>query len=232
MLALETERRERAEGALQGSLDRYRAVFDHSLVAIVVARLSDGAIVEVNDAFVAISGHAREEVIGKSTQDLDLWGDPEERVRFLQRVGSGEAVTDLVARFRRKDGEIRKTMITGKVVRIGAESFLIGQIADTVALSDAKAALERERAIVQAIVDHSPNGLLMLAEDGRNIWHNARLEELLEYPPGFLRPGTELEDVVRFNHARGDYGDNDRRWAYFALASLTALPMITQVAGR
>ncbi|HNV74703.1 MAG: glycogen synthase [Gemmatimonadaceae bacterium] len=31
-----------------------------------------------------------------------------------------------------------------------------------------------------------------------------------------------------YGDARGDYGDNDRRWAYFALASLTALPMITQ----
>ena len=31
-----------------------------------------------------------------------------------------------------------------------------------------------------------------------------------------------------YGDARGDYGDNDRRWAYFALASLTALPLITQ----
>jgi len=214
LFALEKERRERAEGALEATLERYRAVFDHCLVAIVVARVSDGAIVEVNDAFVAISGYNREEVLGKTTQELDLWGDPEDRVRFLQRVGAGESVTDLVTRFRRKDGEIRKTMITGKVVRIGTESFMVGQVADTVALSDAKAALVRERKLVQAIVDHSPNGLLMLAEDGRNIWHNARLEELLEYPPGLLRPGVALEEVVRFNHARGDYGGETYEQAF------------------
>ena len=206
LIALEKERRERAEGELQASLDRYRVVFDHSLVAIVIARVADGAIVEVNGAFCDISGYSRDEVLGRTTLELGLWGDPEQRLQFLRRIGSGESVTDLVTRFRRKDGEIRKTMITGKVVRIGAEAFMVGQVADTAALSDAKAALERERILVQAIVDHSPNGLLMLAEDGRNIWHNARLEELLEYPPGYLRPGITLEEVVRFNHERGDYG--------------------------
>ncbi|ODT05270.1 MAG: hypothetical protein ABS52_00825 [Gemmatimonadetes bacterium SCN 70-22] len=31
-----------------------------------------------------------------------------------------------------------------------------------------------------------------------------------------------------YGDARGDYGDNDRRWAHFALASLNALPMIAR----
>lgn len=31
-----------------------------------------------------------------------------------------------------------------------------------------------------------------------------------------------------YGDARGDYGDNDRRWAFFALASLNALPRVSQ----
>ena len=31
-----------------------------------------------------------------------------------------------------------------------------------------------------------------------------------------------------YGDSRGDYGDNDRRWAHFALASLNALPMVAQ----
>ncbi len=31
-----------------------------------------------------------------------------------------------------------------------------------------------------------------------------------------------------YGDARGEYGDNERRWAFFALAALTALPMVTR----
>lgn len=31
-----------------------------------------------------------------------------------------------------------------------------------------------------------------------------------------------------YGDARGDYGDNDRRWAFFALAALTALPLVSR----
>lgn len=219
LLALETERRERAESELAKSLERYRGVFDSCIVAIVMARASDGVIVDVNPAFEAISGYARVEVLGRTTLDLDMWVNLADRDEFLRRVRSGEVITGVSCWFRRKGGETREQFLTGRVVRIGDEHFMVGQLVDTTELNEARDALARERALVQAIVDHSPNGLLMLAPDGTHIWHNARLVEMLEYPPGFLRPGMPLEEVVRFNHDRGDYGQEPFESAYARTAA-------------
>ena len=50
--------------ALQASEARYRTVFHTSPDAVAISRLSDGVIIDVNQAFLDVTGHARKDVIG------------------------------------------------------------------------------------------------------------------------------------------------------------------------
>ena len=58
-------------------------------------------------------------------------------------------------------------------------------------------------------VDHLPVGISIFDEQLRLILSNRKTRQLLDWPPDLLAPGTHLEEIVRFNALRGDYGNGD-----------------------
>lgn len=50
-------------------------ILDRSRVGIVVARLGDGVVVEVNRSFAELLGRNAQELVGSDVDDLGLWGD-------------------------------------------------------------------------------------------------------------------------------------------------------------
>lgn len=91
-LLLEQHGRARAEAALHEVQERFKSIFHSSHDAIAYATF-DGRPLEVNDAFVRLVGHSREELLTAETPGA-LWGflglDPE---RFQRLRVTGEPVT-------------------------------------------------------------------------------------------------------------------------------------------
>jgi PAS domain S-box-containing protein len=83
--------RKRAEAALRASEEQYRAIFNAAADAMVL-RNADFRIVDVNPAFVAMSGYARDELLGKDRLITNPAGS-EETIRALhRRAVAGETV--------------------------------------------------------------------------------------------------------------------------------------------
>ena len=68
--------RKREEGALRSSEEKFSKAFQSSPDALVLSRLSDGVLVEVNEVFLKISGYSREQALGRTTRDLAVWVEP------------------------------------------------------------------------------------------------------------------------------------------------------------
>jgi PAS domain S-box-containing protein len=87
-----------------GMTAKLQAAFELSPTSLAVTDLSDGRIVEVNDAFLRALGYAREEIIGRPISDIRLWVDPGLREKGLVALRVGQPVRDMEARFRTKSG--------------------------------------------------------------------------------------------------------------------------------
>lgn len=85
---LETRRLEeenkRAEEALRESEERFSKTFRNLPSGLAISRLSDDKIIEANEAFIDMLGFAREEVIGRTSLELNLIAHPEDRQRVVQ----------------------------------------------------------------------------------------------------------------------------------------------------
>lgn len=62
---------------------------------------------------------------------------------------------------------------------------------------------------LSAFFDNVIVGIAVFDANLRLLTFNGRYVELFEYPPGFLQRGTNYEDILRFNAARGEYGGDD-----------------------
>src|SRR4029434_3076014 len=74
---------------------------------LVISRLADGVIFEVNDSFVEQFGYDRDELIGKSTLFLPLHVCPTVRSRALKILEAEGRIRDLKVEVKRKSGEVR-----------------------------------------------------------------------------------------------------------------------------
>ena len=69
--------RKRAEQALRESEEKFSRAFQLNPDTVIITRIKDGTILDVNDSFTHITGFSREEVIGRSSvAELNLWSDP------------------------------------------------------------------------------------------------------------------------------------------------------------
>ncbi len=48
--------------------------------------MKDQRFIEVNEGFTKVLGYSREEVIGKTALDLNLWKNPKEQKQLIDRI--------------------------------------------------------------------------------------------------------------------------------------------------
>src|SRR5208337_4619887 len=68
---------------------RYLNVFQTCPDAVLIARLSDGRIIDANQAFLDVMGFASGEVLGRTSVELGMWADASERQKLAEALQDG-----------------------------------------------------------------------------------------------------------------------------------------------
>ena len=127
--------------------EKFSKAFHSSPYAILLTRLADGRILEVNDGFTANTGYAAAEALGQTTVDLALWAHPEDRAIVVDRLQKHGVCDNLEMSFRRKNGELLTGLFSAAIISIRGEPCILASIADITARIRAEA--ERERLVAE-----------------------------------------------------------------------------------
>ncbi len=173
---------------------------------------SKGRIVYVNDAFLRITQYTRKELIGNDHSILNSRYHPSEFwSSALEKLGTGQ-IWRAPVKNRAKDGTdywVDALIFPLKARGRQIKGFLSFQI-DITASVNLHAALEDRNALLQAVVDSFPGGLTVFDRDLHIVLINEKQRKLLEYPDELFANGLPtLEELYRFNAARGEYGPGD-----------------------
>jgi PAS domain S-box-containing protein len=113
-----TERKQMEE-ALRQSEERFSKAFRSSPEMIILADLEEGKYIEVNDSFVQTTGYSREELIGHTSQDCDMWLSPDEEARMAHLLNKYGKFNNKEFSFRMKSGEIRTWLCSAEIITLG-----------------------------------------------------------------------------------------------------------------
>lgn len=122
---LDITERKRAEITLRQSEQKFATTFRISPDSININRMSDGLYIDINEGFTALTGYMRQEVIGRSSLDLNLWADPLDRARLVQGLQERGEVVSLEAVFRLKDGTLRTGLMSARQIEIEGEMCIL-----------------------------------------------------------------------------------------------------------
>lgn len=136
-----------AEEALRASEERFAKAFRASPDGLVISRISDTVVLEVNDSFVSMSGYARDEIIGNSALQIGLYADPSSSERALKILREQHFVRDVELTVRRKSGEVRWILLSAEPMDLRGERCLLTISRDITERKHAEE--ERERLLMQ-----------------------------------------------------------------------------------
>ncbi len=115
----------RCEDSLKKSDHLFQTVFETSPDAIVITRIKDNTIVDVNTCFTVYTGYDRSEVVGRSILDIKIWQDLNQRKALLDEVLSKGFANNWEAVFCTKGGGLLISLLSTRKIDIGGEPHLL-----------------------------------------------------------------------------------------------------------
>ena len=151
--------RKRLETALQESEGRLSAIFEASPIGIVVSRIADGRILDINDACLRLYHFTKAEALGRTVLELGVYAVPEQRVEMLKLLRERGYVDGFLIDFRTHEGAPGVLETSGRIILIAGEPCLLAMLTDVTERQRTAAAIHQ-----QAFHDgltHLPNRSLL-----------------------------------------------------------------------
>ncbi len=149
--------RERSRIDLEKTARRFAAIFNHAPTAFALFRESDGAFVDVNDAWIEHFGYSKAEVLGKTTRDFKWYVDENERQRLYEVYRRDGFVRNFETKVYNGVGQVLIVSNSVHKVEIEGEKFVLGALEDVTELrklADSLAAAVQVRDEFMSIASH------------------------------------------------------------------------------
>ena len=136
--------RKKVEEALKTSEERFRLSFQTSPDSININRLKDGLYIDINEGFTNITGYTREEVIGKTSLEIDIWENPADREKLIDGIGKNGFVNNQEAKFRTKDGRVLTGLMSARIITLDGALHIISITREIEAIKQNEAMLQKQ----------------------------------------------------------------------------------------
>jgi len=119
-----------AKRRTEKSEDKFRKVFLTNPDSITINRLKDGLYTSVNHGFSQMLHYTEEEVIGKTSIELNIWETPEERNHFVYLLQKNGFVENLEAKLRTKNGSILYCLVSTTIIELEGFPYILSVTKD------------------------------------------------------------------------------------------------------
>ncbi|HRZ26906.1 MAG TPA: PAS domain S-box protein, partial [Spirochaetota bacterium] len=156
-----------AEEKSRQSEEKFTKVFMTTPDCIVITRLKDGQIMDVNRGFEEISGWKTHEVIGRTAMEINVWNDLVERDKMVNDLKADLDVLNRESRFRRKDGSLRNVNYSARRIKIAGDDCIIFVLQDITNLKEAerslRSSLDEKELLIKELYHRTKNNMQVIS---------------------------------------------------------------------
>jgi diguanylate cyclase (GGDEF)-like protein/hemerythrin-like metal-binding protein/PAS domain S-box-containing protein len=173
---------------------KFLTIIETSPDLILVSKLSDGEIVLANKVFLDTLGYETDEVVGKTTMELNIWENSETRAKFANDLKINKRLNHYESNFVRKDGTKFIGSMSVTTITIEDEEFIIGIVRDVTELKEIEEILQESKNKFETIAMSSASWEAWFDEKGVLVWTN----DLIEVITGLTaEEGFAKNDLIR-----------------------------------
>ncbi|MBH0202954.1 MAG: PAS domain S-box protein [Nitrospira sp.] len=134
-------------------------------------------MVDANDAACQLFAYRKEEVVGRTTQQIGIWPSTEARDRYLELLKRQGSVRNVEVALRSKSGEIRQCLLSSELIELNGKQCSV-TVGDDITESKR---LERALRLTQFSVDRAVEAILWLDPNARIFSVNDTACRMLDY---------------------------------------------------
>ena len=159
---LDISERKIAENAISQLQQRLATAFRAAPVAACITRMRDGKLVDVNERLLKQYHWSRTELLGKTTNEVGLWGSPADRAHMVEILQRDGRILDFESIGIDRDGGQRQISISAEAVEMDGETHLIVYIDDISERRLAEQKLREREEIYRNIVTQGQDSICLV----------------------------------------------------------------------
>jgi len=158
------------EIAIHESEERFTTAFRMSPVSVTISSLIDNRFIDVNNTFLTDMEYMREEVIGRTPKELNIWADENERLWIINEIGEKGRIFGKVISYRSKTGKIIYGLSSMSVVKVNGKPCNLSTVVNITESKKAEIKLLESEELFRKLFKNMLNGFAyckMINEDGQ-----------------------------------------------------------------
>jgi PAS domain S-box-containing protein len=136
----------------QALLDKFRKIFDRNPNLMALNRIEDDICINVNNTFLEKLGYSREEIIGKTTNELGLFVQKDIQNEIADELKKTGRVKNIELKVKAKDGRILDGLFFGEIIENQFEKSILTEMVDITDRKKAEIALKDNVAKLESLV--------------------------------------------------------------------------------
>jgi PAS domain S-box-containing protein len=116
--------------ALRASEEKFSKIFEHNPSPMAISSLSTGKIIDVNTHYIEVIGYQKEEIIGKSSNELNLFVDPKRRDVAMQKLKEDGSLCDFEVEVNTKNHQILIGLFSADIIQLQDQTILLTVMKD------------------------------------------------------------------------------------------------------
>ena len=177
---------------IKQSEEKFSKAFQSGSNLMAISTISAGLYVDVNDMFLRVLGFSRDEVIDRTSQELNLFEDIHQRDTVKSSIELNGFAKDVEVKIRTKTGKELIGLFSASYINIGDEPCWLTTMTDISERKQAEKALQQSETLLSSIMDTTSDVIFVKDRECRFVYMN---------PAGCVLNGKTQEQLIGYSKA-------------------------------
>jgi len=114
----------------QEALQKFDRLFRMNPAPMAVTELPERLFIDVNDAFIRTLGYSRNEIIGKTSYELNIFPDENDRKLIAETIAQYGQFKEIEMKFKTKSGDSLIGLFSGEIIESQAKRYFLTVMID------------------------------------------------------------------------------------------------------